>query len=268
MNLGTNAWHAMKDRTGCLMKVTLERCVVDATHAAIQAGVRPGVYARLSVSDTGSGMDQATLRRIFEPFFTTKSPGDGTGLGLAVVHGIMDTHEGAITVYSQPGEGTVFHLYFPAHRGEASLAGPEKGPALRGGGERILFIDDEELLVQFGEKALVSLGYNVEIATDPREALARVRADPHHLALVITDHTMPRMTGLALAGELQQLRPELPIILTTGYSQAITEECLAAAGIRQLLLKPFTLHSLAEAVKAALSPKTEAKTIYGTHLTY
>ena len=125
MNLGTNAWHAMKDRTGRL-QVKLEKCVVDAAHAATQPRLRPGVYARVSVSDTGCGMDQATLRRIFEPFFTTKPPGEGTGLGLAVVHGIMDSHDGAVTVYSQPGEGTVFHLYFPAHAGEAAARPPRR----------------------------------------------------------------------------------------------------------------------------------------------
>jgi PAS domain S-box-containing protein len=267
MNLGTNAWHAMEGRTGRL-KVTLERCVVDTTHAATHARLRPGVYACVTVSDTGSGMDQATLRRIFEPFFTTKPPDDGTGLGLAVVHSIMDSHEGAITVYSQPGEGTVFHLYFPVHGGDATLITAETGPAVRGRGERILFVDDEDLIVDVGHKALTALGYVVEITTQPAAALAMVRADPHRFALVITDQTMPRMTGLVFAGELQQLRPELPIILMTGNNNALKMGSAEAAGVRQILLKPFTIHSLGGAVHAALSPRSPDRNIWGSSPPY
>jgi signal transduction histidine kinase len=252
MNLGTNAWHAMRDRTGRL-QVKLERCVVDEAYAATQRRLRPGVYARVSVSDTGCGMDQATQRRIFEPFFTTKPPGEGTGLGLSVVHGIMNDHDGAATVYSQPGEGTIFHLYFPAYAGEATVAAAEEGPVSRGHGERVLFVDDEELLVQLGQKTLVELGYEVEITTQPAIALAMVLADPQRIALVLTDQTMPQMTGFALASKLLQIRPGLPIILMTGYSAALTSAQVEAAGIRQLLFKPMTIHSLGTAVHAALS---------------
>lgn len=252
MNLGTNAWHAMKDRTGRL-HVTLEKCVIDGAHAAKQPGLRPGVYARVSVGDTGCGMDQATLPRIFEPSFTTKPPGEGTGLGLAVVHGIMDNHDGSVTVYSQPGEGTVFHLYFPAHAGEATGVAAEEGPVPRGHGERVLFVDDEEVLVRLGQRTLAALGYEVEVATQPAAALARVRADPQRFALVLTDLTMPRMTGLLLANRLLQIRPGLPIILMTGYSASLTSERVEVAGIRQLLLKPTSIHSLGTAVHAALS---------------
>jgi PAS domain S-box-containing protein len=252
MNLGTNAWHAMSDRPG-RVNVKLERWVVDAQQAAAQSRLRTGVYARVSVSDTGCGMDQATLRRIFEPFFTTKPPGEGTGLGLAVVHGIMDSHDGAVTVDSQPGEGTVFHLYFPAHAGEAVVPAAEADSVPRGHGERILFVDDEELLVRLGQSSLAALGYEVEVATRPATALAMLRADPQRFAVVVTDHTMPGMTGLSLAIELLQIRPGLPIIMTTGYSASLTPERIKAAGIRQLLLKPTTLHSLGSAVHAALS---------------
>ena len=252
MNLGTNAWHAMKDRTGRL-QVTLEKCVVDAAHAATQPRLRPGVYARVSVSDTGCGMDQPTLRRIFEPFFTTKPPGEGTGLGLAVVHGIMDDHDGAVIVYSQPGEGTVFHVYFPAHAGEATVAAADEGPVSRGHGERVLFVDDEELLVRLGQRTLTALGYEVEVATQPAAALAMVQADPQRFALVLTDLTMPGMTGLLLASQLLQIRPGLPIILMTGYNASLMSERVKAAGIRQLLLKPISIRSLGAAVQAALS---------------
>ena len=256
MNLGINAWHAMKDFSGRL-QVNLERCVVDAAHAATQPRLRPGLYARISVSDTGKGMDPATLRRIFEPFFTTKLPGEGTGLGLAVVHGIMDSHDGAVTVYSQPGEGSIFHLYFPAYAGVAlAVASAEEGPVPRGEGERILVVDDEDLLAQLGQKTLFALGYKVEITTQPAAALAMVRAAPQRFALVLTDQSMPGMSGIVLANQLRQIRPEMPVILMTGYSVALTPEVLEAAGVRQLLLKPLNIHSLGTAVHAALSAKS------------
>jgi signal transduction histidine kinase len=254
MNLGTNAWYAMKDRTGRL-QMKLEKRVVDETYAATQPRLRPGIYARLSVSDTGCGMNQATLRRIFEPFFTTKPPSEGTGLGLAVVHGIMDNHDGAVTVHSQPGEGTIFHLYFPAHTGEAPVTAVEQGPVPRGHGERVLFVDDEELLVQLGQKMLAELGYKVEVATQPALALAMVRADSQRFALVLTDQTMPGMTGFGLASQLLKIRPGLPIILMTGYSASLTSVQVEAAGIRRLLLKPTSIHSLGTAVHMALSAK-------------
>jgi PAS domain S-box-containing protein len=255
MNLGINAWHAMKDFSGRL-QVNLERCVVDAVHAATQPQLHPGVYARISVSDTGSGMDPATLRRIFEPFFTTKLSGEGTGLGLAVVHGIMDSHDGAVTVYSQPGEGSIFHLYFPAYAGVAVAAAlAEEGPVPRGEGEHILVVDDEEVLTQLGQKTLVALGYKVEVTTRPAAALAMVRAAPKRFALVLTDQAMPGMTGIILASQLREVRRDLPVILMTGYSVSLTPEVLEAAGVRQLLLKPINLHALGTAVHAALAAK-------------
>ncbi|MFA6286326.1 MAG: response regulator [Opitutaceae bacterium] len=256
MNLGINAWHAIKGRPGRL-QIKLERCVVDAAHAATQPRLREGLYARISVSDSGTGMDDATLRRIFEPFFTTKPTGEGTGLGLAVVHGIMENHDGAVTVYSQPGEGTVFHLYFPANNGETSVAETEEKPAPYGHGERILVVDDEQLLAQLGQKSLIALGYEAEIATRPEDAIARVRADPQRFALVLTDRTMPGMTGLMLADQLRAIRPGLPIIMTTGYVGVITPEQIAAAGISQILIKPTSLQSLGTAVHAALSIRKE-----------
>jgi len=252
MNLGTNAWHAMKEHPGRL-QVKLEKCVVDAAYASTHPRLRVGVYARLSVSDTGSGMDPARLQRIFEPFFTTKPIGEGTGLGLAVVHGIMDSHDGVITVYSQPGEGTVFHLYFPAHAGEETASTIAEDTMPRGHGERVLFVDDEELLALLGQEILAALGYDVEFTTQPLAALAMVRANPSRFALVLTDQTMPEMTGLTLADHLQKVRPGLPIILTTGNGLSLTPARLAAAGVLQLLPKPTALHSLAMAVKSALN---------------
>jgi len=252
MNLGTNAWHAMKDRPGRL-EVKLENFQVDAAMAETHLSLRVGQYVRLSVSDTGHGMNRATLERIFEPFFTTKEAGEGTGLGLSVVHGIMQSYGGAITVYSQPGEGTVFHLYFPVYRGAASAAAIPVSAIPTGQGQRILFVDDEEVLARLGQKTLEHLGYAVEVQTDVLAALEQVRANPQHFALVITDQTMPGMTGVDFAKQLLELRPDLPIILSTGYSANLTPERVQALGIRGLLLKPLTLQSLGTIVHQVLS---------------
>ena len=252
MNLGTNAWYAMRSRCGQL-RVKLEKWFVDAEQAGAEPSLRPGIYARISVSDTGCGMDQATLRRLFEPFFTTKPPGEGTGLGLAVVHGIMDSHDGAVTVESRPGEGTTFRLYFPEHEGAAVLAPAKEGPVPRGNGERILVLDDEEVLAMLVQRALTELGYEAVFATKPGAALELVRADPQRFALVLTDQTMPEMTGIQLATELQLIRPDLPVIMMTGYTAPHMAERVEAAGVRDLLLKPVTLQSLGVAVQAILS---------------
>ena len=257
MNLGTNAWHAMKNRPGRL-KVKLERIVVDEAHTVRQPRLHRGVYARISVRDTGCGMDQATLSRIFEPFFTTKPPGEGTGLGLAVVHGIMDKHDGVVTVQSTVGKGTVFHLYFPEKSGNAAQREIPPGEAPHGHGERILVVDDENLLVIMNQMTLIALGYAADITTKPAEALEWVRAHPQRYALVLTDQTMPGMTGLVLATQLQVVRPGLPVILTTGYMAALTADQIKAAGVFQVLHKPATLHALAFSLQAALlsGPKT------------
>jgi PAS domain S-box-containing protein len=257
MNLGTNAWHAMKDRPGRL-QVRLEKFEMDAALAASQPRLRPGCHARISVADTGCGIDQATLARIFEPFFTTKPLGEGTGLGLSVVHGIMQSHDGAVTVHSQRSEGTVFHLYFPAHLGAVARVATDAGPIPRGNGQRILFVDDEEVLAKLGQSTLEHLGYRVDCQSNVVDALAAVRGEPQRFALVVTDQTMPRMTGFDFAGELLRLRPDLPIILTTGYSTSQTVERVRAIGIRKLLPKPHTLRALGTAVHEVLSGTARA----------
>jgi CheY-like chemotaxis protein len=252
MNLGTNAWYAMQNRAGTL-EVKLDRCVVDAAFAAMQPRLQPGVYARLSVGDTGCGMDQATLGRIFEPFFTTKPAGEGTGLGLSVVHGIMDTHDGVVTAVSQQGKGTVFQLYFPEYVGQTVADSAQVNSVPRGSGERILLVDDEEHLVKMGRLALAKLGYEVESATRPEAALAMFRTDPRRFALVIMDQTMPGMTGLTLARQMREIQPEIPIVLMTGNNLSLTSDAVKDAGISQVLLKPTSLHSLASAVQEALA---------------
>jgi CheY-like chemotaxis protein len=253
MNLGTNAAHAMRDRPG-RFGVRLEGFTVDALLAGTIAGLQTGPYVRLSVSDTGHGIDPATLGRIFEPFFTTKGPGEGTGLGLSVVHGIMQSHDGVVSVYSQPEEGTVFHLFFPAIMAEAA-AGPSHGLAAipAGHGQRILFVDDEKPLALLGQKMLQELGYAVVGQTSVAEALALMRATPGAFDLVITDLTMPGMLGTDFARQLLLLRPGLPIILATGYAATLTLEQVRELGIREMLLKPLTLRSLGAAIGRALA---------------
>ena len=252
MNLGTNALHAMKDRLGRLT-VVLENFEVVADVIEAHPELRLGRYARLSMSDTGHGMEQATLSRIFDPFFTTKAPGEGTGLGLAVVQGIMQNHEGAVTVYSHVGEGTTFHLYFPSSGAAETDADTEITAVPRGKGESILYVDDELALAKMGEKILKRLGYTVDICTNSMEALAAVRANPGAYSLVITDQMMPRLTGLDFARQLHAIRPDLPIILITGYTATLTADRVQAIGIRDLLLKPFSVTTLGTAVHRVLS---------------
>lgn len=254
MNLGTNAWHAMRDKPGALT-VKMNVIEADADFAAAHPGLRPGRYVQLLVSDTGHGMDAATVERIFDPFFTTKPVGEGTGLGLAVVLGIMQSHDGIITVYSQPGLGTTFHLYFPVF--ETEVAPPENGSQVipQGQGEHILFVDDEATLANVGKKMLERLGYTVTAKTSAQEAIAAVRDQPGAFRLVVTDLTMPGMDGIKLGTQLLQVQPRLPIILSTGYSGMMTDESVRELGFRGLLVKPATARALGEAVHKALHPR-------------
>jgi PAS domain S-box-containing protein len=252
MNLGTNAWHAMMGRPGRI-EVRLERLEVDADLADALVEVRPGKCARLSVSDTGKGMDRATMDRIFEPFFTTKGPDHGTGLGLSVVHGIVRSHDGAINVYSQPGQGTTFNLYFPAICSDPAELEEKGDPIPRGNGGRVLFVDDEEPITRLAQKMLGQLGYAAETCTSAKDALSILSARADQFELVITDLTMPFMSGLEFAQQVAQLRPDLPIILATGYFGALKLDEVRAKGICEVLLKPPTLHSLGMAAHRAIA---------------
>ena len=254
MNLGTNAWHAMKEGPGRL-EVRLDSVDVNEELGKMQLHVRPGMYVRLSVTDTGTGMDPATMGRIFEPFFTTKGPNEGTGLGLSVVHGIMKSHDGAVTVYSHPGKGTTFHLYFPAVGGEAHVLDAKGAEIPRGDGKRVLFVDDEEVILQLVDKMLTRLGYAVETRLRADEALELLRERAAEFDLVITDLTMPSMSGLEFAQKVARLRADLPIILTTGYPGSLRLEDLSAKGICDLLPKPPTMLSLGVAASRAINRK-------------
>jgi PAS domain S-box-containing protein len=254
MNLCTNAAHAMAERTGRLT-IELASVNVDAALTEVQRDLRVGRYVRLSVTDSGSGMDEATVSRIFEPFFTTKAPGEGTGLGLAVVHGIVRDHDGAIAVRSQPGLGTTFEIHFPESAERVTTPAGAVAEVLRGRGERVLFVDDEPALCRSAHSMLERLGYRVTATSDPEDALGRFRDGPQQVDLVITDLTMPRMTGIDLARELLAVRPDLPIVMVSGFSGKWTPDKAREIGIRASLNKPLTLSSLAGALRAVLEDK-------------
>ena len=251
MNLCINASHAMRGKGGVLL-VTLGPEEIDESHAAVNPELRPGAYVHLGVRDTGPGMEQDLVARIFEPFFTTKQAGEGTGMGLAVVHGIVKNHQGAIEVASVPGQGTVFDLYFPRITEVAEIGGARGDLHMSRGTERILFVDDEPALAELGKQVLEALGYRVQAHGDSQEAWTRFAADPEAFDLVITDLTMPGMTGTELAKKILALRPSIPVILTTGYSDILTEEEARELGVREYLLKPLSTARLAEVVRRVL----------------
>ena len=250
INLCTNASHAMQESGGILSLGLTNRSI--ATDSGTDSvSLPPGRYVRLTVSDTGSGIEAEHLDRIFDPYFTTKEVGKGTGLGLSVVHGIVKNHEGAITVESQPGLGAVFSVYLPRHIGEAKTA-PEKTEAAPVGTERVLFVDDEAPIVEAGVRILKRLGYRVEGRTNPLEALSLFSANPHRFDVVITDMTMPHMTGDRLAREVLTIRPDIPVILCTGFSHRINADSAARLGIKCYLEKPLNRLELARTLRTAI----------------
>jgi PAS domain S-box-containing protein len=253
LNLCTNAAHAMEEKGGVL-EVGLLDVDLDTDFVAPYSDVRPGPYLRLAISDTGQGMDADTIERIFDPYFTTKPPGAGTGLGLSVVHGIVKSHGGLITVNSEPGKGSSFQIFLPRIESlPDGLIAPTTSPrSIPTGTERILFVDDEAELGRFWQKALQDLGYQVTTRTSSFEALEAFRAQPDKYDLIITDLTMPKMTGVDLARELLRMRPDIPVILCTGFSQAITQEMARDMGIRELVMKPILTHELAETIRRVL----------------
>jgi CheY-like chemotaxis protein len=207
------------------------------------------------VSDTGHGIPQAVMKRIFEPYFTTKKTGEGTGMGLAVIHGIVKTHNGDISVYSEPGQGTGFHLYFPKieEKTEPDSKLAEKIPR---GKERILLVDDEKALTEMGTQMLERLGYEVEGISNPLSALEFVRLEPGRFQLVISDLTMPQMTGIQLAEEIKKIKTDIPIIICSGYSASLTEEQINALGISAFIMKPIIKSELAQVVRRVLDSRS------------
>ncbi|MBN2397061.1 MAG: PAS domain S-box protein [Deltaproteobacteria bacterium] len=250
VNLCTNAGHAMR-KSGGVLEVSLAGVEVDGHAASQHADLHAGPYVRLTVSDTGEGMDREIMERIFEPFFTTKERGEGTGMGLAVVHGIVQNHGGAITVYSEAGKGTTFNVFFPRMEGagERGRTSPLDVPT---GEERILLVDDEEPVLRSQRVMLESLGYKVTAVAKSDEALKLFRARPADFDLVITDQTMPDMTGSELSRKLIRIRSDIPIVMCTGFSEAVDEEKARAGGIREFVMKPFTTGEMAETIRRVL----------------
>ncbi len=249
LNVCTNAAYAMRGKTGSI-DMSLQTITFGLTDVP-EPDMQPGAYLVLSVKDTGSGMDQETMKRIFEPFFTTKPAGEGTGLGLSVVYGIVKSHKGNITVYSEPGRGSIFKIYLPKAEAFAPAQAETAKPIPRGK-ERILLVDDEEFIVHSVRDMLDNLGYKVTPLMDSREALTVFSLDPSQFDLVITDQTMPFMTGEDLGKEMICLRSDIPIILCTGYSDLISSERAVALGFRAFVMKPFTVREAAEVVRKVL----------------
>ena len=253
MNLCTNAHHSMRE-SGGMLEITLTDLEQTEQDALKQPELIPGTYLKLSVKDTGHGMDPQTVRKAFDPYFTTKEKEVGTGMGLAVVQGIVKNHSGTIRVKSEPGKGTVIDVLFP--KIEATVI-PEDGKVVEilGGAEKILFVDDEEPLVDIGQNMLEQLGYSVVAKSCPKEALKIFKESPESFNLVITDMTMPAMTGDLLAGELMAIRPNIPIILCTGHSDLITHERINELGIKDFLLKPHSIQDLAASIRKVLDQR-------------
>ncbi len=249
INLCTNAAYAMRGTTG-VIDISLHAITFGLVDLP-EADMQPGDYLVLSVKDTGSGMEREVRKRVFEPFFTTKPVGEGTGLGLAVAYGIVKSHKGNITVYSEPGRGSIFRVYLP--KAETRVLEKAEAPKpIPEGKERILFVDDEEIIVRSMRNMLERLGYKVTTVTDSEEALKLFSAKSSEFDLVMTDQTMPGMTGEDLGKEFMRLRPDIPVILCTGYSDLVSSEKAMAMGFRGFIMKPFTLRESAELVRRVL----------------
>jgi PAS domain S-box-containing protein len=256
MNLCTNAGHTMLE-TGGRLRVALSALNLDAQSAKRFPELKPGPHLKLTVSDTGHGMTSEVIERIFDPFFTTKKPGEGTGMGLAVVHGIVKSHEGVITVDSELGKGSIFQILLPRIEIETIESATETAPSMPTGKERILFIDDEQSLVRLVQEMLGRLGYDVVSKTSSSEALELFRSQPESFDLVITDQTMPHMTGIELAQKMLRIRSDILVILCTGYSEAATPEGTEAAGIREIIFKPLEPSGLARTVRKVLDSRID-----------
>jgi PAS domain S-box-containing protein len=250
MNLGTNAFHAMED-TGGTLTIFLEKKTLTNQDIVKHPGIHPGEFIQLSIGDTGSGIEPEIWDKIFDPYFTTKEIGKGTGMGLSIIHGIVKSYGGNISFHSHPGEGTVFQVLLPVMATEVDVEGkPEETMVL--GNERILFIDDEELLAEMGKSMLERLGYHVTACSSSLEALTTFQNLPDQFDLIITDQTMPGMTGIDLARHILQIRPFMPIILSTGYSSLLSEEKAKSLGIKGFAMKPMTRKSMAALIRKVL----------------
>jgi CheY-like chemotaxis protein len=236
-----------------VLSVALKSVEVAAAEARLTAGLTPGPHVCLEVTDTGCGMSRAVRERIFEPYFTTKGKGEGTGLGLSLVHGIVTGFGGGISVHSEPGSGTTFKVFLPLIAGEKLCEPAERREALPGGTESVMVVDDEEAITGLERKILENLGYRVTVFGDSEQALQAFRRSPGEFDLIVTDMTMPKLTGAELALEVLACRPEMPIILCTGFSELIDAAKAKKLGIREFMPKPIEKAALARAVRRALA---------------
>jgi PAS domain S-box-containing protein len=260
MNLVSNAVYALRE-TGGEVEVRVEALEVHPALVTLVPELEEGDYVVLSVRDTGRGIPTELLSQIFDPFFTTKPPGEGTGIGLAVVHDIVKSHGGAITVNSQEGLGATFSVYLPAMSQPGPIITAEGEGLTASRGPRVMYVDNEQLLASMVKRMLEMLGYRATVFTSSAEALEFVRTRPEECDLVISDMDMPGISGAALARRLLELRPRLPILFVTGVSKSITREAAMHLGARDVLLKPFDYRALGEAVANALSEGTAAKSV-------
>ncbi len=258
INLCTNAAHAMRERGGVL-SVSLKNEWLMPNQAAGDLDLPAGHYVTLQVSDSGTGIPPEVMHRVFDPFFTTKKPGEGTGLGLSMVYGIVRAYGGAVSFRNQPGGGAAFTVHLPAISHDAAPRIEPTEVIPEGGREHILFVDDEEILRDMARDILGELGYEVTAARDGVEALGIFRTQAHCFDLVITDMTMPGMTGADLSRQVLRLRPEIPIILCTGHSDLIVEDEAKALGVREFLMKPYSISVIAELIRRVLEPKGTAE---------
>jgi PAS domain S-box-containing protein len=250
INLGTNAAHAMR-KTGGTLSIRLLDVAFHSKDTFPDPNMKPGHYLKLIVEDTGTGMTDEVCTRIFEPFFTTKKRGQGTGMGLSVVYGIVKSYHGAVSVESTPGKGSTFTIYLPKTENRARNQ-EDAARVVRGNQEHVLFIDDEQALVEIAAAMLEKLGYRVTAATDSKEAWNLFLEDPRGFDLVITDQTMPDLTGVMLAQKMMRIRADIPVILCTGYSETLSPEKARKAGVREFLIKPLVRSELAAAIRRAL----------------
>lgn len=257
MNLCVNAAQAMKEEGGTLT-ITLERVSgKESINDAFTLGhpMEQAEYLKLTVTDTGPGIPPENLSRIFDPYFTTKPKEEGSGLGLAVVHGIIKKHEGEIAVRSKPGEGASFSIFLPKITSEVAEATEVEEAQIKRGQEHILLVDDEMALAETGRLQLEKLGYRVTARTSSVDALEYFRKQNHTVDLVLTDLNMPNMSGLRLTSEIHRLRPDMPVVLLTGFSESIDEDNLEAQGIAALIMKPFVRHNLSSTIRQILDKK-------------
>ncbi len=251
LNLCTNAQHAMGEQGGKL-ELIVDGQTVDAEMAAADAGLKPGSYVRLTVADNGCGMPPDVMDHIFDPYYTTKGTDKGTGLGLSLVASIVHRQKGVIRVRSQVGEGSAFTIWLPASHGRFEADQPPLVKDLPGGNERILFVDDEDALSDLGKRMLEHLGYRATVMNSSLQALDAFHAAPESFDLIVTDMSMPKMSGKQFAREALKIRPDIPIIICTGHSESISEETAKALGIRGFLMKPMDFQQVSRTIRRVL----------------